>query len=677
VRLLLALRAEVLATTGSLRTWLTSLHHDLPVTELPLGPLTQEETLHLLAALEPDNFKSSKQHASFTDLGQWLFRETRGQPFYLVETLKVLLERQILILHPSSEAEELEIDMTTLEAVHQQSVLAPNVRRLILSQLEQLTPTGRALVRASTILGQRASFEVLCRVADLQEEEALAALSEVVGNGLLREVSEEDGRGIRASVGSYLFGHDKMREVIYTEMGEAQRRLFHRRALSVLEALARPAAELAQHAFVVGLAEQAVHFSLAAGDEAVRLLANAEASLHYSQALEALLQLPETADTRDLRVKTLLKLVQVSFMAVNLDHTLQRLAEAEKLAQALPDRRQLAQVQYWIAYIHGARTAMPQALSYARRVLTEAQELDDEELVARASVLLSRVLLHQGDYGPIEGLLTPVIPVLEQSELWLDWTYALGYLGGALAARGRVAEAVALGRRALEHARRAGEMKSRRGMVSHLYLSYIFLHGGDYLQMLSEGRQAVEVARQVGDWVFLYIGYGDCGWAESRLGMHEEGMQSMERAQAASQKLGGQMLFQDTFAAVTAELLLSADQVEEAIAHAEAAVELATEVGGILSAGLVHRVWGQALAHLSRWEEAEMHLKASVQVLLSGEILLEAARTQVAWGRLCHERGDLASAQEHFEQAAAQFGTSGLTRELETVQSYLAQIRQI
>jgi tetratricopeptide (TPR) repeat protein/transcriptional regulator with XRE-family HTH domain len=675
--LLLALRAEALVITGPLRTWLTGLHHDLPVTELPLGPLTLEETLYLLAALEPGHSGPSEHLARFTDLGQWLFRETRGQPFYLVETLNVLLERQILMLHAPSRAEELEIDMAALEAAHQQSVLAPNVRRLILSQLEQLTPTGRALARASTILGQRASFEVLCRVADLQEEESLAALSEVVGHGLLREVSEEDGKGTRASVGSYLFGHDKMREVIYTEMGEAQRRLFHRRALAVCEALSKPAAELAQHAFVAGLTEQAVRFSLAAGEEAVRLFANAEASLHYSQALEALLQLPETVDTRDLRVKTLLKLVQVSFMAVNLEHTLGRLAEAEDLAQALPDRRQLAQVHYWIAYIYGARTAMRPALEYARRVLVEAQELGDEELVARASVLLSRVLLHQGDYGPIEGLLTPVIPVLEQRERWLDWTYALGYLGGALAARGHVAEAIALGQRALEHARRAGDMKSRRGMVSHLYLSYIFLHGGDYLQMLSESRQALEGAQRLGDWVFVYIGYGFRAWAESRLGRHEAGMQSMERAQAASQKLGGQLLFQDTFAAVTAELLLAAGRVEEALARAKAVVELATEVGGILSAGLAQRVWGQALACLGHWEEAEAHLAASVQLLLSGEALLEAARSQVAWGLLCRDHGDTTAAQGHFEQAAVQFEASGLTRELEIVRNYLAQMGPI
>ena len=73
---------------------------------------------------------------------------------------------------------------------------------------------------------------------------------------------------------------------------------------------------------------------------------------------------------------------------------------------------------------------------------------------------------------------------------------------------------------------------------------------------------------------------------------------------------------------MTAELRLLAGQAEEALARAEAVVELANEVGGILSAGLAHRVWGQALARLARWEEAEAHLAESWQTLLSGEVLL-------------------------------------------------------
>jgi len=674
VLLLLAARSEALARPGGLRVWLTGLHHDVPVTELVLEPLTRDEIVQLLAALGAEHARSSESLERVSELGAWLFRETQGQPFYLVETLRVLLERQILTRHPATGGAEETLDLASLTVEHLPSVLAPNVRRLILSQLEHLPPTGRALVRASAMWGQRATFEMLCRVADLPEEQALGALDEVLGQGLLREASDKDGQGNPLFGGSYLFGHDKVREVIATEMGEAQRRLFHRRVLTVCEALARPAAERAHHALEAGLLEQTVHFSLEAGEEAERLLANAEASLHYTRTLEALAQLPETRDTQRLRVETILKLVQVSFMAVDVEHTLRRLAEAERLAQGSLDRGQLALVHYWIAYLHGASSAMLPALAHAQRVLEEARELKDEELVARASVLVSRILLHQGNYGPIEGLLTPVLPVLEQRERWLDWTYALGYLGGALAARGQYAAGRALGQRAQEQARRAGDMKSRRGLVSHLYLSYICLHGGDPAQMLRQSRQAVEGAELLGDWVFVYIGSGFCGWAQSRLSQYQEGIQSMQRAQATSQRLGGHLLFQDTFAAVSAELLLAAGQVEEALTRIEVVVEEAREVGGMLSAGLAQRVWGQALARLEHREEAEAHLAESWQILLSGEALLEAARTQVAWGLLCRNHGDLSSAQRHFLEAAAQFETSGLTKELEIVQSYLAQM---
>jgi hypothetical protein len=675
--LLLSLRTEALVTTAPLSRWLLGLNRDLPVTELTLGPLTQDETLQLLAALASGDSMASSPRDPFATLGQWLFRETHGQPFYLVETLHVLLERQILTLPSSSDGEELELDVAFLEAAQHQGVLPPGVRRLILSQLEQLTLEGRALARASAILGQRASFDLLCRIADLEEEAALAGLSVVLGHGLLREVSEADGREDTLAVGSYLFGHDKMREVIYTEMGDAQRRLFHRHALTALESLSRPAAELAHHAFAAGQVERSWHFSFIAGDEAVRLYANDEASLHYTQALEALSQLPDSEDIQRKRVETILRLVQVSWMTAGVEPTLERLAEAEERAQRLHDMRLLALVHYWTGLFSSMRNTTPHTLAYSQRVLEEAQKLGDEELVALASVQLSRQLILQGRYDSIERLLPPAIPLLEHMGNWLDWTHALGFLGIARAGRGQYAAGVALGQRALERARRAGELKSRSGMVSHLYLCYIYLHGGDYLQMLSESRQAVEGAKRVGDWVIACTGYGYRAWAESRLGKHKEGMQSIARAQAARQKLGGQMLFQDIFAAVTAELLLSAGRVEEAMACAEMSQEHAMEMGGVLSAGIAQRVWGQALVQLARWDEAEAHLAASVQSLLSGENLLEAARTQVVWGLLCRDRGEPASAQGHLEQAATQFEASGLTRELEMVRHYLAQIGPI
>lgn len=154
-------------------------------------------------------------------------------------------------------------------------------------------------------------------------------------------------------------------------------------------------------------------------------------------------------------------------------------------------------------------------------------------------------------------------------------------------------------------------------------------------------------------------------------------MQGLESALAARQKLDGQMLFQDVFGAVAAELLFSAGRVEEALACAEAAVELAREVGGILSAGLSHRVWAQALARLARWDEAEAHLTTGVQTITLGRESPRGSAHAGCVGPALPRPWRPGIAQGYFESATAQFKASGLTRELELVHTYLAPIRAI
>src|SRR5439155_5339415 len=152
------------------------------------------------------------------------------------------------------------------------------------------------------VLGQGITFERLCQVADLTERDGLPALDEVLHSGLLLE-SERQGGPV--TEGRYVFAHAKIRAVVYAEAGEARRSIFHRRALEALQAAAAPAAELAYHALAAGLAEPAFHWSLAAGEEAMRVVAVSSAISFYEQArhlmaerlqgldLEAMLPAPE------------------------------------------------------------------------------------------------------------------------------------------------------------------------------------------------------------------------------------------------------------------------------------------------------------------------------------------------------------------------------------------------
>ena len=93
----------------------------------------------------------------------------------------------------------------------------------------------------------------------------------------------------------------------------------------------------------------------------------------------------------------------------------------------------------------------------------------------------------------------------------------------------------------------------------------------------------------------------------------------------------------------------------------------------LLRPGLARRAWGQALVALKtpQWDEAEGQLAEGLRLLESGQAQLEAARTHVAWGAVCRDRGDLDAARTRWERAAAQWQASGLTHELERTRALL------
>ncbi len=134
---------------------------------------------------------------------------------------------------------------------------------------------------AGAVLDQGITFERLCQVADLAEQDGLPALDEALHSHLLQESEREGGR---MADGRYVFAHAKVRAVVYAEAGEARRSIFHRRAVNVLQEAAAPPAVLAYHALAAGLAEPAFRFSLAAGDEAMRVVAVRDAITFYEQA---------------------------------------------------------------------------------------------------------------------------------------------------------------------------------------------------------------------------------------------------------------------------------------------------------------------------------------------------------------------------------------------------------
>lgn len=272
-----------------LSQWLERVARELPPVHIELEPLDENETVQMmLSILSPSD----------ADFAQWLYDETHGQPFYLIETLKDLLERRVL--HPKRRVEGQWTFSVDSDHDLGQAVRVPStVHAVIRSRLNRLSPNAFSLSASAAVLEHRITFERMCVVSNLSEDQGLPALDELISSRLLLETVQP---GV---VSGYAFVNDMLRDVVYTEAGDARRRLFHRRALQILEKNEESAAVLAHHALAAGLATDAFRYSLAAGREAMRLTAVSEAIVHFEHAREfvresALPSVPDEADLRDL-----------------------------------------------------------------------------------------------------------------------------------------------------------------------------------------------------------------------------------------------------------------------------------------------------------------------------------------------------------------------------------------
>src|SRR5712692_3130345 len=249
VLLLLNLRTGAESCSGVQSTWLMALKRTrMPLNVRVLAAFTQEETQQFMQALAwaeqplevgnngstggcPEKREASTFREALVPFANWLYFQTQGQPLYLVETLKGLLEREIMLPSLQENGTWGLVLRTELLAQTPVGELIPSsVRELIRSQLGRLTPSAWALLVAGAALGQGLTFERLIQVAQLDEQEGVRALEELLRSGLLSEGTPvEDSQAFDG----FAFPREMMREGVYQEAGATRQRLLQRRVSAV------------------------------------------------------------------------------------------------------------------------------------------------------------------------------------------------------------------------------------------------------------------------------------------------------------------------------------------------------------------------------------------------------------------------------------------------------------
>lgn len=200
-----AVRDQEVEEDSPLRPLLTEEGRgELPVEILPLHPLSREEGMHLIAdalhAPVEETVSFAHEMETIAD----------GNPLYMLHALEGLEQNGDLIYDPGRKGWRIrEGGVKRLSIVHEPL-------RLISARLERLSPETNRVLKAASCIGFFFPLSLLARLTGTGEERLEQSLWEAVEEGILLPPQE-----------MYRFSHDRVRQVVYGSMEEAERAKIH------------------------------------------------------------------------------------------------------------------------------------------------------------------------------------------------------------------------------------------------------------------------------------------------------------------------------------------------------------------------------------------------------------------------------------------------------------------
>jgi tetratricopeptide (TPR) repeat protein/class 3 adenylate cyclase len=499
------------------------------------------------------------------ELSERIGEKTGGNPFFIEELCRTLLESEALVIKDGEAQLSSGIDRL---------VIPDTVEAVLKSRLDRLDPEAREVLRCAAVIGQQFGFRLLEKVVPSRSR-IEGALDTLRSAGLIQRT----GLGQEPT---YRFKHALTLDVTYESLLERQRKERHAVVGAAIE-------ELYGDNVDEYLARLPVHFAAAEEwDKAIHY------GLTAAKRTESLWRLPETVETlirtrgwieqsdQDPADRTSL-LIQ---LLLDLERHLEKLGRRDEQQQAIDDLTNLlaadvptkerGEVCVRQGDLHTLSGRFDEARPPLDEALQVADQLDDAELRGKALRSLGHLAWRQGDYGEAVPWLEKAVNHAREHDSNSRLVVDLHNLGRALRRQDKWARAMAIGDEALALANETGNPVDQ--YYAYNYKGHLLRAMGrtdDAIEAFEEGARLAQEARIPAREAFCTLAaaalYLEKGLLDEGLATYEESVQLARRANRTDQLAQSLVLFGEAF--------VSCGRPEEAIPHFEEAVSVLRRMG--------------------------------------------------------------------------------------------------
>ena len=379
------------------------------------------------------------------ELAQKLTEESQGNPLFVVESLRMLFERNNLML---------ERDQWCLasDAID----IPPKIKDIILQRLSALLLNQRNVLDAASVIGEKFNAELLASVLGQDSIDVIKIL-----DAIAKETSLVGCEG-----NLYRFDHGRTRDTIYDDISPALKRGYHARVAEKLESMSKngklPFSDLAFHSAHAGNEEKAVKYALAAGQDALAKWSNTEAIKHFTYVVQTVGEIAKHAQEK----------------AIALEGLGDAYFASDNFSQATSVFEQFGDVQTGAAKLRALRKAIAAStyqgeLAKPQLLIHRAEDIMAADDLEAARVLFKKgLLLMNSDWMKGYELMTQALKFFEKEYALSDAADVLVWTGYTSATIGELEKGVSDVLRSVALYEELGNYRSQ--MEAYAYAGGVF-----------------------------------------------------------------------------------------------------------------------------------------------------------------------------------------------------------
>jgi serine/threonine protein kinase/tetratricopeptide (TPR) repeat protein len=544
----------------------------------------------LISTMFPDEFYET------------LYRETKGNPFFVLEHLKLLRETGGILFEEGAWYEnkggfKLEV---------------PNrVEDVFLRRLSGLTDEEREILQVAAVIGYKFDVSLVSQLLEISKIKLLKIMQRI----------EREAQILASTEKGFQFEHPILRDLLYNEIAPTLRQEYHLMVATELEKihghdLGHLVGETAQHFRRGGEHLKAVPLLYQAGLRAFELSAYREASLFFEEVMDSAelsgLPLPSpqapSVDESTLYLKLGICYEEIGDWEQSLEAYNKLLALSEQNEQPQGQIDALRRM----GRVHDKLGNWETALAAYERCLRIVHQHPLPNVLSRIYNSIGLIYFSKGDYDWALQYFNLTIQSVDSEAGEYDRAHVLTNIGIIANIRGDYSAALENYHQALK----IYESKNERKGLARVYHNIGMTHSDcrEWTKAVDAFEHCLKLADEVQDKQMCALTYLNMGKAYARQ-----------------------------------------ENISKARDYTEKALKRFKRMGDILSVAEAYHVFGIIHAARGDFAEAEKFLKESIRINLQKGFQDGLAEAFLSHGNLCRDHGQIACAREYYHKAAEAF----------------------